>query len=221
MCQLRLIAHFSRLDQIIEADGQRHDLGNPHADWSATGIVSADYLDGPTDARSVGIDTHGDRLSVRSPPATRLHFEQLSWWLNTGSGAAWISTGPSHHASKGMHANEWAKGLDQLWGDRPPGSRAILMLEQSLLPYITRLGGGRFETGRDANDDFLRVVNSYLRGKCDAWSTDLSIRIGRRGFCFKLLFSFMSHPTWRDDPNGQPTMSTYYIQLTNMVRTSD
>lgn len=117
-----------------------------------------------------------------------------------------------------MHTNDWATALDKFWGDLEPGSRALLMLERSLLPYIAELAGGEFEVVEDAENDFLQVVNAYLRGKASGpWYPEPFCTDRPPRFLLQIAVQVYAASKMADAPDGHHTMAAYYVQLENLV----
>lgn len=117
-----------------------------------------------------------------------------------------------------MDQNSWANALDQFWGDPEWGGRALFMLEPTLLMHVAELGGEEFDSVDDAEADFLRAVNVYLRGKAAGPWYPEPYRPGTPPrFLLQAAVQVYAASKMADAADGDYTDRAYYVQLEHLV----
>jgi hypothetical protein len=113
-----------------------------------------------------------------------------------------------------MHENDWANALSEFWGDRDPGSRALLMLEQSLLCEVANSIGQSFDSPDEAESDFVATVKSYLLGRSDrTWCAESFRPNGPNRFLLQIGIQVYAASKMLPDPEGKFTERAYHPQL--------
>lgn len=117
-----------------------------------------------------------------------------------------------------MDQNGWAKALDRFWGDPEWGGLALFMLEPMLLMHVAELGGEEFDSVDDAEADFLRAVNIYLRGKAAGPWYPEPYRPGTPPrFLLQVAVQVYAASQMADASDGNYTEEAYYVQLEHLV----
>lgn len=117
-----------------------------------------------------------------------------------------------------MDQNRWANALDQFWGGPEWGGRALFMLEPTLLMHVAELGGEEFDSVDDAEADFLRAVNVYLRGKkIGPWYPEPYRPGTPPRFLLQAAVQVYAASKMADAADGDYTDQNYYVQLEHLV----
>lgn len=117
-----------------------------------------------------------------------------------------------------MDHNGWAIALDQFWGNPDLGGRALFMLEPTLLMHVAEHGGEEFNSVDDAEADFLRAVNVYLRGKvAGPWYPEPYRRGTPPRFLLQAAVQVYAASRMADAVDGDYTDQAYYVQLERLV----
>lgn len=117
-----------------------------------------------------------------------------------------------------MDQNSWATALDRYWGDQQPGTHALLMLEQSLLRYVSAYVGESFDTTEQAQASFVNVVKNYLLGKSHrTWMAERYDRKQPPRFLLQIAIQIYAASKMQADENGLYSEQAYHPQLDNLL----
>jgi hypothetical protein len=117
-----------------------------------------------------------------------------------------------------MDQNRWANALDQFWGNPVWGEIALFMLEPILLMHVAELGGENFNSVDDAEADFLRAVNAYLRGRvAGPWYPEPYRPGTPPRFLLQAAVQVYAASKMADAEDGDYTERAYYVQLERLV----
>jgi hypothetical protein len=113
-----------------------------------------------------------------------------------------------------MHENDWAKALSEFWGDQAPGSRALMMLERSLLCEVASHVGRFFNSPEEAESDFVATVQSYLLSRSHrTWCAEAFRPNGPHRFLLQIGIQVYAASKMLPDPEGKFTERAYHPQL--------